>query len=120
MRSDPNLLSEIIQNLVGNAIRYTDRGQVVLRCVAAWPGDARLEVEDTGIGIDEDQLEEIFREFHQVRTAKSSKEGFGLGLAIVKRLGDLLDHEIGVESTLGSGSIFRVTLPIHRKQPDGR
>ena len=111
VRSDPNLLSEIIQNLVGNAIRYTDRGQVVLRCVQS-SGTCCLEVEDTGIGISEDQLEEIFLEFHQVRSAKSSKEGFGLGLAIVKRLGDLLNHEIGVESNLGKGSIFRISMPI--------
>ena len=111
VRSDPNLLSEIIQNLVGNAIRYTERGQVVLRCVED-SGKCWLEVEDTGIGIDEAQLEEIFHEFHQVRTARSSKEGFGLGLAIVKRLGDLLGHEINVESTLGKGSVFRVSMPI--------
>lgn len=111
VRSDPNLLSEIIQNLVGNAIRYTDRGQVVLRCVEE-KGHCWLEVQDTGIGIDETQLEEIFHEFHQVRASRSSKEGFGLGLAIVKRLGDLLDHEINVESTVGKGSVFRVSLPI--------
>ena len=111
VRSDPNLLSEIIQNLVGNAIRYTERGQVVLRCVED-DGKCWLEVEDTGIGIDEAQLEEIFHEFHQVRSSRSSKEGFGLGLAIVKRLGDLLDHEINVESTLGKGSVFRVGMPI--------
>jgi PAS domain S-box-containing protein len=111
VRSDPNLLSEIIQNLVGNAIRYTERGRVVLRCVED-DGKCWLEVEDTGIGIDEAQLEEIFHEFHQVRSSRSSKEGFGLGLAIVKRLGDLLDHEINVESTLGKGSVFRVGMPI--------
>jgi CheY-like chemotaxis protein/two-component sensor histidine kinase len=111
VRSDPNLLSEIIQNLVGNAIRYTDRGQVILRCVED-NGRCWLEVEDTGIGIDEAQLDEIFHEFHQIRSSRSSKEGFGLGLAIVKRLGDLLDHEINVESTLGKGSVFRVSMPI--------
>jgi PAS domain S-box-containing protein len=66
IRSDPNLLGEIIQNLVSNAIRYTERGQVVLRCVEQ-NGNCRIEIEDTGIGIDEDQLDEIFREFHQVR-----------------------------------------------------
>ena len=111
VRSDPNLLGEIIQNLVANAIRYTERGQVILRC-AQNDGQCCLEIEDTGIGISEDQLEEIFREFHQVRGARNSKEGFGLGLAIVRRLGDLLGHEISVESNLGEGSIFRVSMPI--------
>ncbi len=75
-------------------------------------GSCCLEIEDTGIGISEDQLEEIFREFHQVRNSKSSKEGFGLGLAIVRRLGDLLGHEIGVRSNLGEGSVFSVSIPI--------
>ncbi|NIL92910.1 MAG: PAS domain S-box protein [Woeseiaceae bacterium] len=111
VRSDPNLLGEIIQNLVSNAIRYTDRGQVDLRCSRV-NGSCCLEIEDTGIGISEDQLEEIFREFHQVRNSKSSKEGFGLGLAIVRRLGDLLGHEIGVRSNLGEGSVFSVSIPI--------
>ncbi|MDX2410414.1 MAG: PAS domain-containing sensor histidine kinase, partial [Woeseiaceae bacterium] len=77
--SDPNLLSEIIQNLVANAIRYTDRGTVAVRCVER-DGHCHIEVEDTGIGIDEDQLEAIFLEFHQVRAKGGAKEGFGLGL----------------------------------------
>jgi PAS domain S-box-containing protein len=111
VRSDSNLLTEIINNLVGNAIRYTDRGQVVMRCVQV-DGTCCLEIEDTGIGIGEDQLEEIFQEFHQIKKPGGSKEGFGLGLAIVRRLGDLLGHEIDVESDIGKGSIFRVTLPI--------
>ena len=110
VRSDPNLLSEIINNLVGNAIRYTDRGQVVMRCVRG-DGTCALEVEDTGIGISEDQLDEIFQEFHQVGRRGGSKEGFGLGLAIVRRLGNLLGHEVSVESNLGKGSVFRVGLP---------
>jgi signal transduction histidine kinase len=111
IRSDSNLLTEIINNLVGNAIRYTERGQVVMRC-AQVDGNCCLEIEDTGIGIGEDQLEEIFQEFHQIKKPGGSKEGFGLGLAIVRRLGDLLGHEISVKSNLGQGSVFRVALPI--------
>jgi protein-histidine pros-kinase len=111
VRSDPNLLSEIIQNLVSNAIRYTDNGSVEMVCDCG--GDVcRLEVIDTGIGIEEDQLEEIFKEFHQTKTPGSSTEGFGLGLAIVRRLADLLDHDIAVESEPGQGSKFRVSVPI--------
>lgn len=111
VRSDPNLLSEIIQNLVFNAIRYTDKGEVHLACVAV-EGKCRLEVTDTGIGIEADQLEEIFREFHQCKPSGGSKEGFGLGLAIVRRLADLLEHPVAVESEPGKGSRFTVSTPI--------
>jgi len=120
VRSDPNLLSEIIQNLVSNAIRYTDKGSVQMVCDCS--GDTcRLEVVDTGIGIDEGQLEEIFKEFHQTKTPGSSTEGFGLGLAIVRRLADLLEHDIGVESEPGKGSMFYVSVPIvaAARQPHG-
>ncbi len=111
VRSDPNLLSEIIQNLVSNAIRYTDSGRVEMVCDCA--GDmCRLVVVDTGIGIEADQLEEIFKEFHQTKTPGSSTEGFGLGLAIVRRLADLLEHDVAVESEPGQGSKFCVSVPV--------
>lgn len=111
VRSDPNLLSEILQNFVSNAIRYTDKGEICLRCREGgehlW-----IDVTDTGIGIDESQIAEIFREFHQIKTPGIDKEGFGLGLAIVKRLANLLEHEIGVDSDVGNGSTFSICLPI--------
>jgi len=108
--SDPNLLAEVLQNLVSNAIRYTDKGNVRLECFES--GDrCVIAVTDTGIGIPEDQLEEIFREFHQCKSPGSSKEGFGLGLAIVKRLSDLLRLDIKVESDVGRGSCFSVSVP---------
>jgi PAS domain S-box-containing protein len=110
VRSDPNLLSEIIQNFVSNAIRYTDKGSVKLRCIEA-DGCCSVEVQDTGVGIEDHQLEAIFKEFHQVKTPGSNKEGFGLGLAIVRRLADLLEHTIEVQSTPGSGSCFSLTMP---------
>ncbi len=108
--TDPNLLAEIIQNFVSNAIRYTDKGSVRLRCVDS-DGNCRVEVIDTGIGIDEDQLDEIFREFHQIKAPGASNEGFGLGLAIVKRLASLLHVTIAVDSLPGKGSCFSVTIP---------
>ena len=111
VRSDPNLLAEIISNLVSNAIRYTEKGEVRMTCVVR-DGQCYLEVADTGVGIEADQLEEIFREFHQCKSPGSSKEGFGLGLAIVRRLADLLDHRINVESSPGKGSKFSVSVPI--------
>lgn len=110
VRSDPNLLSEIIQNFVSNAIRYTDKGSVKLRCIEA-EDCCSIEVEDTGVGIEDDQLEAIFKEFHQVKMPGSNKEGFGLGLAIVRRLADLLEHRVSVRSTPGSGSCFSLALP---------
>ena len=110
VNSDPNLLAEIIQNFVSNAIRYTDKGSVRLECEEI-DHVCHIRVIDTGIGIDEDQIENIFREFHQCKTPGSSKEGFGLGLAIVKRLADLLNLRIGVESRIGRGSTFSISMP---------
>jgi len=110
INSDPNLLAEIIQNFVSNAIRYTDKGSIRLECIDS-EGNCRVQVSDTGIGIAEDQLEEIFREFHQCKAPGASKEGFGLGLAIVKRLADLLELTVDVESNIGEGSCFSVSIP---------
>ncbi|MBU2676201.1 MAG: PAS domain S-box protein [Gammaproteobacteria bacterium] len=111
VNSDPNLLAEIIQNFVSNAIRYTDKGSVTLQCIED-DGHCRVEVTDTGIGIDEDQIDAIFGEFHQCKAPGASKEGFGLGLAIVKRLADLLKLQIDVTSELGRGSCFSITIPV--------
>ena len=108
--SDPNLLAEIIQNLVSNAIRYTDKGGVTLECIET-EGQCRIDVTDTGIGIEEDQIDAIFGEFHQCKAPGASKEGFGLGLAIVKRLADLLEVQIDVVSDVGKGSCFSIILP---------
>jgi CheY-like chemotaxis protein len=71
-----------------------------------------LHVRDTGIGIERQHFEEIFREFHRIKTPGIATEGFGLGLAIVRRLADLLGHEIQVESTPGRGSCFSICLPV--------
>lgn len=110
VKSDPNLLGEIIQNFVSNALRYTTTGKVVLGC-SVEEDECRIEVTDTGMGIAREQLEQIFDEFHQVSGKSGRNEGFGLGLAIVRRLSDLLGHRVGVESTEGQGSCFSVTVP---------
>lgn len=110
VHSDPNLLTEIIQNLVSNAIRYTHEGSVRLECELS-DGECHVRVVDTGIGISRDDVDAIFREFHQVRTPGASNEGFGLGLAIVSRLAELLEHEITVSSELGTGSEFGIVVP---------
>jgi two-component system CheB/CheR fusion protein len=110
--SDPRLLEQIIRNLLGNAMKYTEDGKVLLgvrRC-----GDSlRIEVGDTGIGIAKDQLQAIFEEFHQVgNEARERSRGLGLGLSIVQRLGHLLGHAVDVSSVPGRGSLFAVTVPL--------
>lgn len=117
IESDPNLLAEIIQNFVSNAIRYTVNGSITFK--ASVDGDrCRIDVIDTGIGIEADQLDAIFNEFHQCKSPGASKEGFGLGLAIVKRLSDLLGHPLSVDSTPGKGSCFSVWVPMATQQTD--
>ena len=111
VRSDPNLLAEIIQNFVSNAIRYTDAGAVMVDCRADDEG-CTLTVSDTGIGIEQDELQAIFQEFHQIQARGRNKEGFGLGLAIVSRLADLLGHKVSVRSAPGKGSHFSIRLPL--------
>jgi PAS domain S-box-containing protein len=115
VRSDPHLVGEIIQNFVSNAIRYTDKGNVHLTC-HEMNGHLCIDVTDSGIGIEAEQIGEIFQEFHQIKTPGQEKEGFGLGLAIVKRLADLLQHEIRVDSKPGTGSTFSICIPMVQAQ----
>lgn len=109
VESDPNLLGEIIQNFVSNAIRYTTSGSVTMRCEQN--GDnVCIRVSDTGIGIEPEHFRDIFKEFHQLKMPGQNNEGFGLGLAIVQRLSNLLGHKIEVNSEPGKGSEFSVCL----------
>jgi PAS domain S-box-containing protein len=117
VRSDPGLLTEIVQNFVSNSIRYTAAGSIRLSCSIS-DSRCRVEVRDTGVGIEADQLEEIFSPFYQCQKPGTSKEGFGLGLAIVARIAKLLGHEVSVESTPGEGSCFCISLPLVEKVDD--
>lgn len=109
--TDPAMLESILRNLVGNALRYTSKGQVLV-AVRRRGWALRIEVWDTGIGIPEDQLEEVFVEFRQLHNPQRDRgSGLGLGLAIVKRLAALLDHPLEVRSRLGRGSCFRISVP---------
>jgi PAS domain S-box-containing protein len=109
IRSDRRMLAEMIRNLLSNAVRYTDRGRILLGCRRA--GDnVRIEVWDSGVGITEDQLPHIFHEYYQ-GTDGTERGGFGLGLAIVKRLGEVLDHRVEVRSIPGEGTRFSIEVP---------
>jgi PAS domain S-box-containing protein len=109
IRSDRRMLAEMIRNLLSNAVRYTDKGRILLGCRRA--GDnVRIEVWDSGVGITEDQLPHIFIEYYQ-GTGGSERGGFGLGLAIVKRLGVILDHRVEVSSIPGRGTRFFIEVP---------
>jgi signal transduction histidine kinase len=109
--SDAGYLRRILQNLIGNAIRYTEQGGVLVG--ARRHGAAlRLEVWDTGPGIPEDAQDVIFREFQRLNAKASASEGMGLGLAIVERACGLLGHPLELSSRLGRGSVFRVTVPL--------
>jgi CheY-like chemotaxis protein len=111
VRSDFILLERILLNLVSNAVRYTERGGVVIGCRHR-NGRVRIDVCDSGIGIPEDQRRNIFGEFYQLDGGeKDRRGGLGLGLAIVDRLCGLLDHPIELTSSVGRGSCFSVLVP---------
>jgi signal transduction histidine kinase len=109
VRSDFILLERILLNLVSNAVRYTERGGVVVGCRHR-DGRLRIDVCDSGIGIPENQRQEIFGEFYQL-DGGASRGGLGLGLAIVERLCGLLDHPIQLASRVGRGSRFSILVP---------
>ena len=108
--SDPRLLEQMIRNLLGNALKYTERGKVLLGCRRR--GSLLcIEVWDTGIGIPEKDYQTIFSEYHQLDNAAHERSrGLGLGLSIVRRLGQLLGHQIGVRSKPNKGSVFSIDV----------
>lgn len=107
VRSDIRLLRRILQNFLSNALRYTQRGSVTLRCQKAATG-VRVSVSDTGPGIAADKQVLIFDEFRRFDNRPGGK---GLGLAIVRRASDMLGHSVTLESALGQGSTFSIDLP---------
>jgi PAS domain S-box-containing protein len=107
---DPYWLRQILVNLVGNALKFTEDGRVCVRICPAGEGLWMMEVSDTGPGIAEQDLAVIFESFRQTTTG-AGKGGSGLGLAIVSQLTGLMNGRVAVQSTLGKGSVFTVTLP---------
>ncbi len=120
VRADAAKLREVLINLLGNAVKYTNEGSISLRATGV-PIDSGervllfLEVEDTGIGIGQEDLERIFKPFEQVATA-GAQEGTGLGLAITRQLVELMGGSISVISRVGQGSSFRVELTVERTE----
>lgn len=108
--TDATWTRRILQNLIANAIRYTERGGVLVGLRGTAEG-LRLEVVDTGPGIPEDEREAIFREFHRLNARASASEGMGLGLAIVERAAAMLGHRVTLDSQVGRGSRFALHLP---------
>jgi signal transduction histidine kinase len=108
VRSDPALLERMLKNLVTNAIRYTERGRIIIGCRRVGRERLRLEVVDSGIGIPTSEQQRIFDEYYQVGGA--SAQGLGLGLPIVRSLGELLGHAVAVRSAPGRGSVFSIEL----------
>ena len=110
---DARRVSQVLLNLVGNAIKFTDQGEVGITASLA-NGQFAIEVRDTGPGIADADQERIFGEFQQIDNSSTRKKGgTGLGLAISKRMVEIQGGMISVESTLGQGSTFRVLLPVH-------
>ncbi len=108
--ADPNLTDLVLRNFISNAIRYTDKGGVLVGCRKRG-NDVVVEVWDTGLGIADDQQADVFKEFHQLgNPERDRRKGLGLGLAIVERISAAMDAKVSLRSVPGRGSVFRLWL----------
>ena len=113
---DGRRLTQVVINLVGNAIKFTDAGEVVIKATAT-DGSFHLSVRDTGPGISAADQAKLFQEFQQADNAITRKKGgTGLGLAISKRIVEMHGGKIWVESQVGQGSTFSFTVPVRAVQ----
>ena len=107
--TDHQLLNRILGNLIMNAIKFTDKGGVLVACRSTQKG-VRFEIWDTGIGIPADQQEAVFNEFYKAQNHSGTNEGFGLGLSIVTRFCEPLDFKLSMRSRVGRGSVFCIEV----------
>jgi signal transduction histidine kinase/DNA-binding NarL/FixJ family response regulator len=124
IRADEKRLRQVLLNLLGNAVKFTESGSVTFKvgCVGneQWivssqvslPAKIRFQIEDTGVGIAPDQLENIFLPFHQADSQNQQIEGTGLGLTITRQLVEMMGGKINVKSVLGQGSVFWMELDL--------
>jgi PAS domain S-box-containing protein len=122
--ADAGKIRQVLINLLGNAIKFTDRGKVTLHLTLDRRGPGQLwlsaQVEDTGPGISSEDQEKLFQPFSQVKRGSRSQEGTGLGLAIGRSYARLMGGDIALTSSLGQGSIFRFEIPIESDERPGR
>lgn len=117
VHSDQRLLERLVENFVANAVKYTERGKILIGCRRRG-AHVRIEVWDSGPGIPKAEQTLIFEQFYRGRTAGATRErGLGLGLALVRSLADILDHRVGVRSIEGRGSMFFVEVPVGEGTP---
>ena len=100
-----------MQNLLTNALKFTERGEVVVRADSPAPGVVEIHVQDTGPGIAADACERIFDLYEQLQPGDMRRRGIGLGLALARRFARAMGGDLAVESVLGFGSVFTLTLP---------
>lgn len=107
VKADRTRLKQVILNLLSNAIKYNrEQGKVVVRFSQTDPGRVRISIEDTGAGLTSGKIEQLFQPFNRLGQESNGEEGTGIGLVVAKKLVELMGGSIGVESTVGTGSVF--------------
>ncbi|MBL4801707.1 MAG: hybrid sensor histidine kinase/response regulator [Emcibacter sp.] len=118
IQSDAHMIDRILNNLVSNAVRYTDNGGKILIGCRKKGDNLRIEIHDSGIGIPGHLIDNIFAEYYQIdNPERDQSKGLGLGLSIVKGMCNLLHHKIEVHSTIGKGTSFYLSVPLSNRLP---
>jgi CheY-like chemotaxis protein len=104
-------LRQVLVNILSNAIKYNRQdGSIIVECVANPPGFVRLDVTDTGLGLSPDKMAQLFQPFNRLGQEKGIEQGTGIGLVVTKRLVEVMNGKIGVDSTVGAGTVFWIEL----------